>query len=220
MLNAGMEEWSAVVPVRGWASGKSRLAVPGLARAMALDTVAALRSCPSVIELLVVTHDDAVRTDLEPRGCTIVDDRAAGDLNAAIEIGAARRLVAPCIVVLGDLPTLTTTDVAMVLHRCEGPPHFVSDVRGTGTTMWLTTQGTVHTHFGERSRSRHIEAGAREMQPRSGDDPLAWARVHRDVDDVVDLIDAVRLGVGKFTSELVGHDGGTGLTVRPLQGVP
>jgi len=200
-----MEQWSAVVPVRGWASGKSRLGFTGLARAMALDTVAAVRSCPRVIEVLIVTHDDAVRSDFEPWGCTIVNDRAAGDLNAAIEIGAARRLVAPCIVVLGDLPTLTLTDVAMVLSRCDGPPHFISDARGTGTTMWLTTQGTVHTHFGERSRSRHIESGAREMRPRSDDDPLAWARLHRDVDDVVDLVDALRLGAGAFTSELIGQ---------------
>jgi 2-phospho-L-lactate guanylyltransferase len=183
---------------------------------MALDTVAALLSCPRVIELLIVTHDDAVRTDFEPWGCTIVDDRAAGDLNAAIKIGAARRPVAPCIVVLGDLPTLTPTDVAMVLNRCEGPPHFVSDARGTGTTMWLTTQGTVHTHFGERSRSRHIESGAREMRPRVDDDPLAWARLHRDVDDVVDLVDALRLGAGAFTSELIGQDRGAGHAARPL----
>gem|GEM_PF-3549231 len=219
MLDAGVEEWSALVPIRGWESGKSRLGLPGLARAMALDTVAALRACPGIVELLVITHDDGVRSDFEPWGCTIVDDRDAGDLNAAIDRGAAQRTFASCIVVLGDLPTLVPSDLTMVLGRCGGAPHFVSDAHGTGSTMWLTAHGRVHTHFGERSRARHIEDGAQELKAGPGDDPLAWSRLHRDVDDVVDLVDAVRLGVGAFTSEVVGYDGGAGLPVRPLREV-
>lgn len=187
---------------------------------MALDTVAALRACPSIVEVLIITHDEDVRTDFEAWGCTIVDDRAADGLNSAIDIGAATRRVAPCIVVLGDLPTLTSPDLTMVLNRCDHNPHFVSDAHGTGTTMWLTRHGPVHTHFGERSRARHIESGARELQAHVGDDPLAWARLRRDVDDVVDLADAVRLGVGTYTTELIGDDEGAGRIARPLREVP
>lgn len=187
---------------------------------MALDTVAALRASPGIIELIIVTHDDDVRADFEAWDCTVVDDRAAGDLNSAIEIGAAQRIVEPCIVVLGDLPTLTPTDIAMVLSRSAGPPHFVSDAQGTGTTMWLATHGSVHTHFGERSRARHVESGASELTAQVGDDPRVWARLHRDVDDVVDLADAMRLGVGAFTSALIGHDEGVGHSARPLRENP
>jgi 2-phospho-L-lactate guanylyltransferase len=187
---------------------------------MALDTVAALRSCPAIIELLIVTHDEDAGAELKSWGCSIVDDRRAEDLNAAIDLGAARRLVAPCIIVLGDLPTLTPPDLTMVLGRCDGGPYFVSDAQGTGTTLWLTTQGPVDTHFGPRSRARHIEAGARELTARPGDDARAWARLRRDVDDVVDLVDAMRLGVGAFTANLGVHVKGSGHTARPPQDDP
>jgi 2-phospho-L-lactate guanylyltransferase (CobY/MobA/RfbA family) len=39
---------------------------------------------------------------------------------------------------------------------------------------------------------------------------MTWARLRRDVDDIVDLADARRLGVGGFTAELLGNDEGAG----------
>jgi 2-phospho-L-lactate guanylyltransferase len=205
-----MAEWSAIIPVRGWRTGKSRLGLPGIARAMALDTVMAIRACPDIHEVIIVTHDDDVRRDVTDWGCTIVDDRFDGDLNRAIEEGAARRLHAACLVALGDLPSLRPDDVRVALSRCGTTPSFISDAHGTGSTMWLAEHAPVRTHFGERSRARHIESGARELTPLPGDDPMTWARLRRDVDDIVDLADARRLGVGGFTAELLGNDEGAG----------
>ncbi|MGY0236437.1 2-phospho-L-lactate guanylyltransferase [Longispora urticae] len=65
--------WSVVVPVKRAALGKSRLrgAVPwarheDLARALALDTVAAVVACRAVGRVLVVTDDEELRAALPP----------------------------------------------------------------------------------------------------------------------------------------------------------
>lgn len=203
-----MAEWSAIVPIRGWESGKSRLGRPGIARAMALDTVRALLDCPDIDDIVIVTSDRDVQSDFSIPECTLVDDHARGDLNRAIAEAADHRRHKRCIVLLGDLPSITPSDIAHVLARCGTTPHFVSDARGTGSTMWLTDDGPVHTYFGERSCARHRASGAVELGPRSGDDPFMWARVRRDVDDIVDLDDAVRLGVGQHTAAVLENDGG------------
>src|SRR4029453_11451948 len=54
--------WTVVIPVKPSARGKSRLNVSGvdrvaLARAIALDTVAAAAACESVAQVVVVTDD-------------------------------------------------------------------------------------------------------------------------------------------------------------------
>lgn len=197
-----MSEWSVVIPVRGWATGKSRLGIPGVARAMVIDTIAALAACPDVAELIVVTGDGDVRADLAS-GSILVVNEPPGDLNESIAEAAQLRQHTSCAVVLGDLPCLRAQDMSLALSRCRESPHFISDAHGTGSTMWFTLSGDVVTHFGERSRARHRYAGAVELEPHPGDEPAAWARLRRDVDDDVDLADAARLGLGPQTSGIL-----------------
>lgn len=198
-----MSEWSAVVPVRGWTMGKSRLGIPGVARAMALDTASALRGCAQIGEVLVVSGDPEVRRDMEHIGCTGVEESSAGSLNGAIAMAAERRSHEGCIVVLGDLPALRPADVALALQRSTREPCFIADAQGTGSTIWMTRSGRVETHFGERSRARHRFHGVIELARLPEEDPEAWARLRRDVDDGVDLSDAERLGLGTHTSAAI-----------------
>jgi 2-phospho-L-lactate guanylyltransferase len=61
--------WAVVIPVKPATVGKSRLDVPGvdrvaLARAIALDTIAAVLSASSVAEVIVVAADGTLRDEL------------------------------------------------------------------------------------------------------------------------------------------------------------
>lgn len=198
-----MSEWSAVVPVRGWETGKSRLGIPGIARAMALDTIDSLLACHDIAEVLVVTRDPVAGTDVRERGCSVVVEPPDADLNEAIHVASRDRSYPPLIVALGDLPCIRPDDVSLALSRCADSPSFISDAHGTGTTVWMIREGDARTHFGARSRARHRFAGATELMPHAGDDPSTWARLRRDVDDKIDLADASRLGLGQLTSSVV-----------------
>ncbi|MCM0678273.1 2-phospho-L-lactate guanylyltransferase, partial [Micromonospora phytophila] len=82
--------WTVVVPVKPLAAAKSRLrgalpAVPHevLALALAADTVRAVRACPAVAEVLVVTDDDRVAAVARRAGARVLPDAPDAGLNAA-----------------------------------------------------------------------------------------------------------------------------------------
>src|SRR5690349_5416894 len=100
-------DWVVVVPVKPAAEGKSRLAgflAPteraALARAMALDTIAAASATAGVVRVLVVTADEEIRSAVP----FVVDDPGGG-LDAAVRAGVAQ-VCGPVAVLLGDLPAL------------------------------------------------------------------------------------------------------------------
>ncbi|MET8836846.1 2-phospho-L-lactate guanylyltransferase, partial [Micromonospora sp. NPDC004540] len=87
--------WTVVVPVKRLGVAKSRLrgALPGvpheeLALALAADTVRAVRACPTVARVLVVTDDPRVAAEATAAGAAVTPDPAAG-LNGAFRHGAA-----------------------------------------------------------------------------------------------------------------------------------
>jgi 2-phospho-L-lactate guanylyltransferase len=80
--------WFVVIPVRGTANSKTRIAPGGnseLAIAMALDTVTAALAADGVDEVIVVTSDARA---FDHTGAYVVADHGAG-LSAAIESGLA-----------------------------------------------------------------------------------------------------------------------------------
>ncbi|MGW4502781.1 2-phospho-L-lactate guanylyltransferase, partial [Micromonospora sp. NPDC004336] len=88
--------WTVVVPVKPLAAAKSRLrgalpAVPheALALALAADTVAAVRACPAVAGVLVVTDDPRVAAAARRAGATPLPDAPGAGLNAALRHGAS-----------------------------------------------------------------------------------------------------------------------------------
>jgi 2-phospho-L-lactate guanylyltransferase len=203
--------WTAIVPVKRLALAKTRLHVPGIARedlalTFALDTCAALLAAGQIDAVVVITDDDRAREAFDkvadPR-LTVISDVPNAGLNAALLHGATSARTASAttgvVAVSADLPALIATDVDAVLHSAasiEGP-WFVADISGVGTTMLGAPVGIDLTPaFGHRSRAAHRSLGVHELA-------VGARSARRDVDTVVDLWDAERLGLGPSTATLL-----------------
>jgi 2-phospho-L-lactate guanylyltransferase len=105
------------------------------------------------------------------------------------------RLAAVC----SDLPALRPDEVA----RAAASAHpsrmsFVSDQDAVGTTAVVAPDlREFRPAFGNGSRAQHLEAGAFEI------DAVDVPGLRRDVDDPAALSEALRLGVGARTAQLV-----------------
>jgi 2-phospho-L-lactate/phosphoenolpyruvate guanylyltransferase len=200
--------FALLVPVKPPAFAKSRLADLGddarrdLATAFAVDTVTAAMACPAVERVLVVTDDHELARGLEALGVETLPDGTTDDLNGTLRLAAAEmhrrhptlRLAAMC----GDLPALRPDELAAVLAatKAEGMT-FVADAERVGTTVVAAPSvGQFAPAFGTGSRQRHLEAGAAEVS-------VGVPSVRRDVDELSDLTEAMRLGVGPRTSMVV-----------------
>ena len=223
------QRWTVVMPFRGGAGSKSRLAgtLPAsvdarrLAAAMAYDVMtAALGSFPvdSVVVLSRTLrrsmlparflHDPRVDVVLEdigstdPAGDTLSDDL----LNTALRTwlaGADAGLVA---ILLPDLASLRAASLDRALLAAESSLRdvaavFVPDVENTGTVMLAGRLGGA--------------GSPRELTPSFGrDSALRHARsasrleldddrLRRDVDTAADLVAARALGLGPYTTEVL-----------------
>lgn len=195
--------WHIVLPVKNTSRGKSRLSPPpgvrrsDLALAIALDTIEVVLEVIPAAQVVIVTDDDAVRTDAESHDVTVLDDPGRG-LNPAIEVGLAWvRSVAPGragAVLLADLPSLTAEALYDGLRACAATESsIVPDRSGHGTVL-LTHHdaGRLVPRFGGSSAARHGRA-ATVLN-------LALPRLRTDVDDVEALNAARDLGLGPRTS--------------------
>ncbi len=196
--------WTVVMPVKRLPAAKSRLrgALPGvpheeLALALAADTLRAVRACPAVAGVLVVTDDPRVSAAAGAAGARVAGDPGGG-LNAALRHGAA--VAGPRAAVAGltaDLPALRPADLAAALRATQGVRGFVADAPGGGTVLLAAPAGTpLAPRFGPGSAAAHAASGA---LPLAGD----WPSLRRDVDTPADLADAAGLGVGPRTAALL-----------------
>lgn len=155
--------WTVIVPVKPPAIGKSRLGLgPDVARAIALDTVAAAVACAAVDRVVVVTSDAAFR----PPGAEVLLEAAPSGIDAAVASGAALAgLGTARAALLGDLPSLDPAELADALALAARHPRaFVRDHEGTGTTMVTALPGTaLSTAFGRDSAARHGALGLAEL---------------------------------------------------------
>lgn len=205
-----MTYFVAIVPVKPPAVGKSRLAgLPddrraALARAFALDTVAACVAADAVADIIVVTDDFRFASEVSTSTpeCVVLPDGVSGDLNASLVQAAheaARRwpglgFAAIC----ADLPALRPDELSAVLDALPATG-FVPDVHGTGTTVYAARAlADFAPAFGPDSALNHERAGA---TPMVGD----WPSVRQDVDDAGDLGRALLLGVGPNTGAATGR---------------
>jgi 2-phospho-L-lactate/phosphoenolpyruvate guanylyltransferase len=213
------QEHVVLVPVKPPAVGKSRLVgLPAdlrreLAVAFAVDTVSACLATPGVGAVLAVTDDAAFSQRLAALGCQAVPDGVAGDLNACLRLAAAeagRRWPSLTPVALcADLPALRSGDLEFALGALpERAAAFVADAAGTGTTMYAAPHDSFDPRFGPGSRAAHLEAGA---IPVEGD----LASLRQDVDDLDDLRQVLRLGVGPHTKALEMDSGWAAVTGDP-----
>jgi 2-phospho-L-lactate/phosphoenolpyruvate guanylyltransferase len=200
--------WSVVIPVKVLARAKSRLTGlasaerEALALAMAADTVQAAMACPSVATVVVVSDDQVVRARLRALGAEVVPDRSAGGLNEALTAGAdyaaARWPGRGLAALTADLPSLSAAELTDALTVASGITQaFVADAAGSGTTLYTSVPGAAFSpRFGQRSRMRHRQAGAIEL------DLPGLAGLKRDVDELDDLRRAAEMGLGRHTARL------------------
>lgn len=203
---AAPRSWTVVIPVKAPATGKTRLspaladdARAQLARAFALDTIAAALAAASVGRVIVV-GDDASLAD----GAEFLAEPAGADrgLLPAIRHGIAHaRSAGPVAVavLLGDLPALEPEELDGMLEAASRHPlAFVRDADGTGTTLATAAPGTAfEPRFGPGSAARHAAAGFVEL------DASAAPGLTRDVDTVDGLEAVLHHGVGDHTAEAV-----------------
>jgi 2-phospho-L-lactate guanylyltransferase len=196
----------AVIPVKRLSAAKSRLrgAVADdrheeLVLAMVKDTVAAVRACLWVTDVLVVTDDPVAAGAVTGLGARAVPDRPGAGLNAAMRFGADQvaGLSRRRAVLAGDLPALRPEELGAALAAAGAGRGFVADAAGTGTVLLAAGAGTpLDPRFGVGSAASHAGSLAR---PLTGE----WPGLRQDVDTAGDLRTVLALGAGEHTCELL-----------------
>jgi 2-phospho-L-lactate/phosphoenolpyruvate guanylyltransferase len=199
--------WTIVLPVQRAESGKTRLRAPAgtshpsLARAIALDSLAAVRGCPDVGLRVVVTSDPVVADVAGLAGDLVVADPdlgLTGAVDAGIHRARAERPGAPLAVLLADVPAARPQDLSTALAACaEVDRAVLTDLDGIGTVLLAAGPGQALRHsFGPGSAQRHRRLGAQDLD-------LDLPRLRRDVDTAGALAEAGALGLGPATSALL-----------------
>jgi 2-phospho-L-lactate guanylyltransferase len=200
--------YAVLVPVKRSVVAKSRLSGLGervrreLATGFAADTVTALLACEVVARVLVVSDDHLLAGMLRSMGADVIPDGTT-DLNGTLVQAAAEmhrrdpglRLAAVC----ADLPALRPDEAAHAFAAAHpSRMSFVSDQDGIGTTAVIAPGlEEFRPAFGNGSRAQHLQAGAVEV------DAVDVPGLRRDVDDPATLSEALRLGVGARTAQVL-----------------
>lgn len=168
MSRAGI--W-CLIPVKRLRDAKQRLA-PVLAvdqratltRLMATDVMRAALSAEGLAGVAVVTADEEISALAEREGATVLKDEPASGLNAALSYAAnevSRRGAGGVLVLPGDVPLVTATDIAAMLEgHGTGPAITVARAErdGGSNALACSPPGVIPFHFGENSFQRHCEA--------------------------------------------------------------
>ncbi len=136
----------AVVPVKGFTRGKSRLGGvlsdgvrSAFARGLFEHVLSTLKSAPGIAGVLIVTEDDEVAAHAVARGVSVVRDPAAGTLASIIDTGLAHVAAhgaSAGLVCMADLPHLTVDDVAAALTQlAEHDVVLTPDLLRAGTNL-------------------------------------------------------------------------------------
>ena len=170
-----------------------------LARAIALDTIAAAASCPAVAQVYVVTDDGAlVSLAFDIPGLRFVSEGEARGIDAAVALGAdAADERMPRAALLGDLPALRPEDLDAALAAASAVDRgVVADAEGTGTTLVTAGAGIplADSSFGDGSFARHVGLGCVPLEID------AASTLRRDVDTADQLDAAAALGLGPRTA--------------------
>ena len=205
----GDARWIVVIPAKGLAVAKSRLADragarrPELALAMLLDTVTAAIGARRVHRVLVVTADDVIGAAVSALRAAAVPDVADAGVNAACLLGIAAAVASEpsCGVALlvGDLPALRPDELDAALRLADSAGVLVvADRDGEGTTLLAArTTSSLHPSFGAGSFARHRALGAVSA-------PIArLTGIRCDVDDDAGLAVALQLDVGAATRDVL-----------------
>lgn len=163
----------ALLPAKPLPLAKTRLASlladadrMRIAAAMYADVLRALTTTRALDAVVVVTADATLASLGRGAGAVVVDEGLPRGLNGAVALGttAACRLGASAVVVvLSDVPLVTTSDVDELLRRAPARGALVVPSKeGTGTNAMLRQPPTLFAScFGGRSLERHVAVAER-----------------------------------------------------------
>ena len=161
----------AVVPVKrlGYALGRlsgvlDRAERRVLQSAMLGDVLAALAGSARLGEIVVVTSDQRARAVAESIGArTVADHDPPEGINAAVSLGLDALDAHSALVVVSDLPLITTADVDHLIGAApEGDAVVLARSQdGTGTNaMLITPPGAFAPNLGPGSLALHVAQSA------------------------------------------------------------
>ncbi len=164
-----MSLW-AILPVKPFKSGKSRLAGvlaeeerPLLNYAMFDNTMKVLGATPGIDHILVISRDPEVLSLAHAYGACIVREENKSDLNRALlrATTVAQREGADSVLIIPvDLLLLTAESLRQMIERASRPPVMViaPDRHGDGTNgLLLNPPGFFPYRYGLHSFQQHIE---------------------------------------------------------------
>ncbi len=198
------EPWSVFLPLKHFASGKSRLgAIPAdfkisLIKAMASDLIDALLQVGDIASITVVGVDHRLLSDAANPRLNSFEIAEPIDINSdlTIAIGAVNRIA----IFLPDLPSATPLEISTALDlagQCR--TSFIADQNSIGSTAFFSTVGKVATHFGPNSAAAHRAAQAVELSHPT------FRGIKADCDDWSDLLAINTSDLGHATRALMEH---------------
>lgn len=164
-----MRPVACLVPVRGLARGKQRLAPllteaerAALVAAMLHDVLDTLHRCARVTLLAVVSGDPEVAAVAAEYGALLLPDLPDGGLNACLQSGCAW-LAAACpdhavLLVPADLPALTPSLLEATVLAANAEVVIARAADGGTNLLLQQPPATLPLRFGPASAARHHEA--------------------------------------------------------------
>lgn len=163
-----MSNVQALVPVKSFADAKSRLEGPltraecaRLSEEMVKDVLRALTACQGIGSIAILSDEPRLATLAEAATARLLPERpgagfvtalaeAAGELAA----GGARTL----LVIPGDLPTLSATDIQAAIDGHRGGITVCPALDGGSNALLLTPPDAIPFLYGPDSAARHLAA--------------------------------------------------------------
>jgi len=170
-MNQENRMWT-VLPLKAQKPVKSRLAPvldpvqrSALMRAMVEDVLTALRDCPAIDGVLLVTREKGISVLAEEFGANILSLEQDRDLNSAVQAATdhlAEKGVRRALVLHGDVPLVSAGDLGRMIAESDGGDLALLPCRrGRGTKALITgLPARIPFRYGEGSYRRHLE-GAR-----------------------------------------------------------
>jgi len=198
------EPWSVFLPLKHFASGKSRLGtLPAdfrisLIKAMASDLIDTLLQVPHISSITIVGVDHKELTDAANPRLNSFPMLEPLDINSDLQvaIGEVNRIA----IFLPDLPSVKTSEISRALEMASRQrTSFIPDQNSIGSTAFFSTIGKVPTHFGLNSAAAHRSVGAVELID------LKFKGIKADCDDWSDLLAIVTVDLGHATRALLEH---------------
>jgi len=185
-----------VLPLKALSPVKTRLASilspvqrDGLMKAMVEDVLTALRDCPAVEGILVVSRDPDIPTLVDVYGAEVLVLEQDKDLNSAVQAATdylAGKGIDRALILHGDIPLANAGDLARLIdesHHCALT--LLPCKQGQGTNALVTSlPARIPFLYGEASCQRFKEAAEQEGLPTQS---LDLPEMALDIDTVEDL---------------------------------